>query len=348
MSIHDINFISKKDLKILEEMHLASSDKKIADRIKAIILLNEGWTYNQIAKALLLDTRTIYRYREIYEQKGVDGFWDNNYKGGFCRLSPDQLSILKNELTENIYSDAKKISTYIYQQFGLEYSPNGLVPLLHKIGFSYKKTKAVPSKADPDRQKKFIRSYKNRLNSLKNDEKIYFSDAVHPTYNMMPDYAWLPKGQDVFIASNSGRQRLNILGAYSPNDKSRIIHSCHTVNQDSVIDLLKLIEKRNSNCSKIYVYMDNARCNYSRKVRRYLKKSKIKLLYLPSYSPNLNLIERLWRLMKRSVIGNCYYETFEQFTQACIQFLQRKDKQFLAQLDTLMTNNFQSFPMLSP
>jgi transposase len=336
-------FLKDNDRKILLEMHLSSLDKSTADKIKAVILLDKGWTYRQVSEALLVDERTIYRYREKYDEKGIEGLIENNYKGSSIRLSKEEQELLINELNARLYSNAKEICQFVKKKFNKEYTPNGIVPLLKKLGFSYKKTKAVPAKADKDLQEKFILHYKSLRKRLKPREKIYFSDAVHPTYNMMPDYAWIARGQDRFIKSNSGRQRINILGAYSPNDKSRIILSCKTIDQNNIVRLLKVIEKRNKRCTKLYLYLDNARCNHSKIVKEYLKTSKIKIKYLPSYSPNLNLIERLWKLLKKISVGNKYYETFEEFKKACISTLRRNDPNFIQMLNSLMTENFQRF-----
>ena len=159
----------------------------------------------------------------------------------------------------------------------------------------------------------------------------------------MPDYAWIATGKDRYIKSNSGRQRINILGAYSPNDKSRIILSCETIDQNNVLRLLKKIELKNKVCTRVYLYLDNARCNHSKLVRKYLKTSIIKVKYLPSYSPNLNLIERLWKLLKKTSISNKYYETFDEFKNACMYTLKRADANFIQMLDSLMVENFQTF-----
>ena len=341
------HFLKEKDREILKEMHLASSGKKDADKIKAILFLDKGWTYNQICEALLLDERTIHRYRKLYEEEGLDGLLENRHKGRLCKLTAEEQKDLTEELRNKLYSNTKQICGFIKKKYRKVYTPKGLVPLLRKLGFSYKKTKSVPAKANEDAQKKFIKGYEKRRKNLKKGEKIYFTDAVHPTYNMMPDYAWVPTGEERYIKSTSGRQRLNILGAYSPNDHDRIILPCETVNRYSTIDLLKKIEDRNPFSPRIYVYMDNARCNHSRDLRKYIRGSRIKPLYFPSYSPNLNLIERLWWLMKRKAIGNIYYETFEEFKIACVRMLRRRNKTFLGMLDTLMTEKFHCYPTVT-
>ena len=333
--------LSKRDILTLEDIHACLTNKSDADKVKAIILLGKGWSYSQIEEALLLDERTIHRYRNKFLIGGVDELLENKYKGGFSKLTCEEKNLLAEELRKNIYPSTISICNYIEKTFGKKYTPQGLVPLLHSIGFSYKKTKAVPGKLKFEEQEKFVEEYEK---ARKGGKKVYFGDSVHPTYNMLPDYAWLPKGEETHIKSNPGRQRINIFGVYSPNDCSIISSDYETVNADSVMDILKKIKKANPENAPIVLILDNARYNYNKKVRALAKELKIKLKYLPSYAPNLNLIERLWHLMKLEVQSNKYYETFEEFKNSCMKFLKRKNALFKQKLSLLMTENFHIFP----
>ena len=142
---------------VLEEFHRACIDKKTADRIKAVLLIADGYTYQQIEKILLLDERTLNRYKTIYKTQGIDGLTANNYQGRQNRMSDDEIEALKNELRTVIYPTAEMICEYVRKTFGVKYSVKGMVQLLHRIGFIYKKTTIVPGKADIEQQKKFIK-----------------------------------------------------------------------------------------------------------------------------------------------------------------------------------------------
>ncbi|OHD52158.1 MAG: hypothetical protein A2096_14740 [Spirochaetes bacterium GWF1_41_5] len=342
--IDNKRLLSNQERQQLYEIHLGLSDKKDADRVKVIILLDKGWSTGQIQEALLLNKRTIYRYRDLYKTGGIDSLLENRYHGGFCKLSEEEKEILKKELETKLYPNAKEICAFVEKRFGKIYTSDGLVPLLHAIGFSYKKTKKVPGKANPDEQAVFKKEYEKRRKTQKKGEKAYFLDGVHPTHNMMPDYAWIRTGEEYFIKSNDGRKRINILGLYSPDDHDIIVQEYKTIDADAVINILKKLENMRWDGETIWVYTDNARYNHSKKVKEYLTTTKVKLVYLPAYSPNLNLIERLWRLLKRSVIANTYYEHFDDFRVACMRYLRRRDPPFKKTLDRLMTENFQTFP----
>jgi transposase len=82
-------YLDKKDKEILEEFHRASKDKKTADKIKAILLMSQGFTYAQIEKILLLDERTLNRYKNTYLTQGIDGLTKNNYQGSSYKLTDE-------------------------------------------------------------------------------------------------------------------------------------------------------------------------------------------------------------------------------------------------------------------
>ena len=201
--------LNKAQLSELLNVHKSIKDKKEAYKINVIILLNEGYSYKEIEKALLLDKRTIRRYKNKYLKKGIKGLLENKYQGGHSKLSDKQEKELIKHLDENIYSTATEVCQYVKERYGIEYTPNGIVHTLNRLGFRYKKTKIVPSKADKEKQEKFVEEYKKLRENQKSTEKVYFMDSVHPTHNVMPAYAWIRKGKEKEVKSNSGRQRVN-------------------------------------------------------------------------------------------------------------------------------------------
>ena len=90
----------------------------------------------------------------------------------------------------------------------------------------------------------------------------------------------------------------------------------------------------------LYVICDNARYYRSKAVQEYLETSRVKLVFLPPYAPNLNLIERFWKFLKKKVLYNRYYETFDEFREACETFFKiRTNTQ--RELRSLLTANFE-------
>jgi transposase len=318
-------FISHDTRAVLEEFHRACLDKKTADRIKAILLIADGFTYAQIEKILLLDERTLNRYKRIYIERGIDGLTENNYQGRQCKLSDKQIIQLKQELDSRLYSTAEEVCEYIKKTFSLIYTPQGMVQTLKRLGYRYKKTSTVPGKMDPAKQERFVKHYKRRYKDLSANEKVYFIDGSHPTYNSHAGYGWISIGKRFAIKSQDGRKRLNLMGAYDPKTGKATVREYKTLNQESTKDFLQRLKAQNEGI-KIHVILDNARYHYSKEVKKEAQKLKIHLVYLPGYSPNLNLIERYWGFLRKKVLLNKYYATFEQFRESILAFSKSKSK----------------------
>jgi len=336
-----IDFLAAEENEILLEAHRTERVKKKADRIKTILLLNEGLSYEQIAQVLFLDDNTIRRYETKFRSGGLDDLLDDNYVGGVSKLSEEQLSLLKDEVKQKIYLSAKEICKFVERKFGVQYSPEGLVHLLHRLGFVYKKTKQVPGKADAEAQEKFLQEVYVKLKArMKADDKLYFLDGVHPQHNSMSAYGWLEKGKTREIRSNSGRQRLNLNGALSLEDYDVIIREDESINAQSTIKLLMELEEKNPDAETIYCILDNARYYRALIVKEYLKTSKIELVFLPSYSPNLNLIERLWKFYRKKILYHKHYSNLAEFKTVTMDFF--KNLSFhREELATLLTENFE-------
>jgi hypothetical protein len=138
-------------------------------------------------------------------------------------------------------------------------------------------------------------------------------DGVHPMHNATNGYCWIKKGTEKEVKSNTGRNRININGAYCTETQEITMVTSDMINAQSTIELYTKIEERYSNLDKIYIIRDNARYYNCNLVKEYLLNSKIVEIALPPYSPNLNPIERLWKYFKKAVTSNKYYETFPEF-----------------------------------
>lgn len=215
-----------------------------------------------------------------------------------------------------------------------------MVSLLHRLGFVYKKPKLVPGKADPQKQEQFLEELRQLEEELEEEDEVVYMDGVHPQHNTKAAYGWLRKGDQQFLKANSGRDRININGALNANDLEVLINISDSVNAQSTIRLLQDLEKKYPNAKRIITICDNARYYKSQPVTEYLKQSKIEIKFLPSYSPNLNLIERVWRFMNKKVRNNKYYERFQEFKDEIVGFFENFSK-FRSELGRLLIKKFQ-------
>lgn len=333
------DFLTTKEINILEEAHRAAQQKRQADRIKTMLLLNEGYDYGTIAHILRLDDSTIRRYYQEYQEGGIDGLLEDHYHGSGAFLTSQQLIQLETYLDAQMQPNAAAVCAYVKKQFQVAYSIEGMTHLLHTLEFSYKKTRHIPGKANAVKQEAFVQQYHEVKKTKGEKDRIYFVDASHPHHNSMPAYGWIRTGKTKEIRSNTGRARLNLNGAFNLEDVKVIIREDETINAISMIALMKQIEGAQPE-GLIYVILDNTRYNRSKKVQAYVKRHRrIKLMFLPAYAPNLNLIERLWKFFHEKTLYNQYYDTFLEFKTACLDFFDGIDT-YREELRKRLTDNF--------
>ena len=177
---------------------------------------------------------------------------------------------------------------------------------------------------------------------MKGHGKVYFVDAAHLLHNAVPSQGWIKRGSTIELKTNSGRNRLNVLGAYSPDDHTLVsIEGTESCDAELVCQLLRKVRKANPG-KWLLLVLDNARYQRAHIVQAFAKRLRIRLLFLPPYSPNLNLIERFWKFLRKQVVRNTYYPTFAEFRAAIQRLLANLDS-YTEELTTLMTENFHLF-----
>ena len=226
-----------------------------------------------------------------------------------------------------------------------KYTARGMTALLHRPGFVYKKTKQVPVKADEEKQRAFIKEYKKIKRKKGKDDVIYFADASHPQHNSLPSCGWILKGETKELKSNTGRKRLNLHGALNLEDIDVVVREDKTINFESVISLYQQPEEKHPK-GTIWVIEDNASYYKKKEVQDYLKTSGVKVIFLPAYAPNLNIIERLWKFMHEKILCNEYYSSFLEFKDACMDFFRNIDD-YREDLEKRLTDNFEIIPSWS-
>jgi len=166
-------------------------------------------------------------------------------------------------------------------------------------------------------------------------------DAAH--FVLAPFLGYLWSTVRLFLKAPSGRQRLNVLGALNAvtHELITVINDVY-INSQSVCDLLWKIARLNLQ-TPVTLVLDNARYQRAGIVQQLAAQLNIELLFLPAYSPNLNLIERLWKFVKKQCLYSRYYAEFQTFSSAIIDCLQKTHSTYKQQLDSLLTLEFQTF-----
>lgn len=323
----------------LKRKHRRERNKRKADKIKTILSLARGYSYEQIAEILLIDDDTIRNYQKEYEHEGIVELLTTNYQGGVSKLTFQEQERLTKHLKEHLYLDSKEVRKYILDKFKKSYSNSGVKKLLHNLGFTYKKPKVIPGKANKKAQLEFLKKLAELKQAQKPEDKIFYMDGVHPQHNSFPTHGWIFKGQDKELKTNTGRTRININGLIEAKNHELTYRIDQTINANSTIKLFKTLETKYPR-GTLTVIADNARYYRAKIVTEYLEGSRIKILFLPPYAPNLNLIERLWKFFKKKALANSYSESYEIFKKKCLDFLNNL-ADFKSELKTLLAPNFQ-------
>ena len=174
---------------------------------------------------------------------------------------------------------------------------------------------------------------------------VFFVDAAHFVFGTFLCCLW--SFTRVFMRAAPGRQRLNVLGAWNAVTRQLIaVTNTTVVNTATMCELLRKIAALGL-AGPITVVLDNARSQRDAAVEALAKELGIQLLFLPSYSPNLNLIERLWKFVERRALYGRYHPTFAEFEVAIQKVLDGLSTTHATELETLMTLNFQQFEDVS-
>lgn len=305
----------------LKQLHRGVRDKKSGDRIKSILMLDKGYTFYEIAELLLLEEKTIRRWRDRYlTRKNITSFLFHDCSGYEGKLGESELKVVSKYVEENLISDSKQVRLFIQERFQISYTKSGSIALLRQLGFTYKHTSLLPSGMNAEHQAEFKKNYEEFSSQIKDDETVVFMDGMHPTHNLETGKAWIKVGQKKEVLTNSGRQRCNLNGFYNPFTQDVFAKNYLSINAQATIDTFEELEAFYPNKATIFVIIDNARYYKNKMVQEWLQTSRIELIYLPPYSPNLNLIERFWKCLKKEVILNTHYKTFLEFKQALLNF----------------------------
>jgi len=321
-------FLSAEDRgKLVALARDGSAAARVTRRANAVVLLDGGWSAQEVADALLMNDDTIRGWHQLFEQRGIEGLTSFDVGGSTSFLSAAQEDDVKAFVATTLPRSTREIGAFIERRFGLVYeSRSGLIALLHRLGLEYHKPTVIARKLNEEKQKAFIEGYDKLLNCLGNDEAVLFADAVHPTHAARPVGCWAPKADMLAIEQTSGRERINIHGALNLETGHTRMIEVETVDAASTIRLLEAIEALYPLLALIHVFLDNARYHHAKLVQQWLARPgcRIKLHFIPSYCPHLNPIERLWGVMHRNVTHNKCYATCAEFAEATLGFLREK------------------------
>jgi transposase len=292
---------------------------------------------------------------QALQKKGLDGLNHLAYRGDPGGLTAAQEQQLKTEVATGRFKSAAMAQAFIRDTFGKTFSPSGTRKLLKRLGCTFHKVSSFLFKAKRDKQEEFVKDYEQDKAEVQSAGwRRYFIDGVHPLYGMeVLYYCWLVAGQRLEVGVGGGRKRLNILGAFCPDDHEYLDrrYTDRNLTAQSVIELFERMMALHPETKHFRIYLDNARYQHAKVLKAWVEQAKadravtFDLKYLPAYSPNLNLIERLWKFLRKQALQT-WHESFEKMQQAVASVLDNLSH-YQEQLHTLMTERFHLTPDLS-
>jgi transposase len=317
-------------------------DPRVQQKMEVLWLKSHQLDTDEIARLADVCPNTARNYFHEYEEGGLDRLKTMNYYRPASELAA-QRTTLEAHFEKNPPATIKEAAHEIEELTGIKRGQTQVRTFLKKMGLKCRKVGMIPAKADPEEQAAFLeKKLEPRLAEAQAGQRaVFFGDAAH--FVLAPFLGFLWCFTRVFIKAPAGRQRFNVLGAVNA-----VTHELVTVTNETYIDatcvceLLYRLAALNLGVP-ITLVLDNARYQKCALVTALAANLHIELLYLPAYSPNLNLIERLWKLVKKECLYSQYYADFASFKgaiQNCLPELPTKHK---AALDSLLTLEFQTF-----
>jgi len=328
---------------ILYDNHSFKSAKRLA---LTALLLKEDIEPATVSRIVGVGKRQIYNCRKAYESGGVAAITADTRYRPESELEACK-DMIKEDLTARPVATAAEARERIKYLTGIHRSPTQVRAFMHRLGLKPLKAAAIPAKADPAVQSEFLETaLEPRIQeAVQGKRALVFMDAAHFVWQLYTGVLWCIRR--IFIPSASGRARVNVLGAYDPikNKLIKIVNRSY-ITSSQVIKLLERIRAVYRE-QVVTIVLDNAKYQRCKAVKEKASALHIELLFLPTYSPNLNLIERLWRFVKKECLYSKYYKTANDFESAIVNCLGEVNTVKKHKVKTLMTLKFQLFSNLS-
>jgi len=313
----------------------------VQKRFHIIYLKSRQFSHSDISKILDVHINTVSNCIKTYNTGGIQLLKQVAYGTNYSKL--DKHKGLEEYFKNNYIHTVNEAVEYIERTTGIKRSPTAVRNFLHRLGLKPRKTGHIPAKADVQQQELFLNdTLEPLIVKAKNDECILlFLDAAHFVLGVFLTVLWSIKR--IFLAAPAGRQRLNVLGALNPiTMKISVLLNTTYVDAQVIATFFRQLAEEYAG-KPIYIVLDNARYQHCKYIEELSKSLNIHLKFLPPYSPNLNLIERLWKFTKKKVLYAKYYDNFQKFQTAIYNCLNDCNTIYKKELKTLLSLNFQTF-----
>lgn len=337
-----------QDLSAIAHERYSHPDPHVQRKMEVLWLKHHGETHERIARLAGISRSTVQRYLNAFLRGGLDELRRCPWHGQPSALE-DHRASLDDHFRQQPPRSVRDAQEIIYQRTGIRRGLTQVRRFLRRLGLQPRKVAAVPippkaTAAEHARtQRLFVDTQLEPLlaEARAGCRHVYFVDASHFVFAAFLGWLWCTTRW--FVRAASGRKRYNVLGALHAVSHRLIQVANHNyINAASVCDLLHAVAQASVG-RPITLVLDNARYQKCALVQELAVTLGIELLYLPSYSPNLNLIERVWRLVKKQCLRAVYHSNYEAFTTAIDKCLGELDTTYKKDMDSFLAHNFQMF-----
>jgi transposase len=315
----------------------------VQKRIHAVYLKKAfGFSNEMIGQMMDLSRNTVGQYVRAYDQNGLEALCQFRFGTNRSELENHSIGILES-FSERPPMNSREAQARILEMTGISRSQTQIREFMKRHGLKYVKTGHIPAKVDEQRQAEWLEeTLMPAIEQAQSGECVLlFMDAAH--FILQPFICAMWCLTRLFIRASSGRNRINVLGALNAVTKEVISFSNTTfINAEVIVDFLHQLREHYPG-PPLKIVLDNARYQHCNLVKSVAESLKIELLFLPPYSPNLNIIERLWRFTKKTLLYGTYYDTPAKFHQAINGFFSTINSEHQESLEKLLTLKFQSF-----
>jgi transposase len=311
-------------------------------KMEVVLLRSQGVLNEQIQQICGISKATLYRYLHEYQTGGVERLKTLHFPRQESALLSQQAT-LEAHFRAHPPATVAAAAAQIAALTGIKRGLTQTRQFLKKLGMKPRKLGQIPAKADPVEQEVFkADKLEPRLaEALAGQRVVFFMDAAHFVYAPFLALVWC--FTRVFVKAPSGRQRLNVLAALHATTKEILtVQNLTYVTAETVCALLRVLAGAYP-AVPITIVLDNARYQKCALVQDLARSLGIELLYLPAYSPNLNVIERFWKWVKKQCLYGKYYPTSADFQAAIQQCIAHAHSDHLTELERLLTLKFQTF-----
>jgi transposase len=331
-----------QDIDALHRERFHHPHPRVQLKMEAVYLKSQGLPHREICRLTRVTENTLRAYLRQYQEGGIERLKQTEWDGPTSELA-EHREALEEHFRNNPPRSTAQAAADIEQITGVRRGMTQVRKFLKGMGLKFRKLGMIPAKADADVQREFLddRLWPRLRQARRLKRVVCFVDAAHFVHGAFLGYLWC--FARLLIRGPSGRKRFNVLGAIDAvtRELTTVVNDT-TIDATAICELLRKLSARYPGLPLTLV-LDNARYQRCEPVRLLAAELRIELLYLPAYSPNLNLIERLWKFVKKEVLTCRYYGDFARFKAAIIECLEQVEGKHSEAIASLLTLKFQTF-----